>query len=162
MATLIIGIAQFGAGLNGGETAFPHLMVKLFMEYAESKGMSAGGIFVDVSAAFASMLRKIIFNTEQGDELWLKQLLDSGFSHEDIQGIYSYVSLLHDGHDSPAPVPPLHKEFVGAQYTNSWFSTEFLAGVIATMRGTMAGMTMADLIYALAFARILYKLCISK
>ena len=43
-------------------------------------------------------------------------------------------------------------------YSNTWFSTEYLSGVVETTQGSMAGMTFADIIYALAFSKVLFAL----
>ena len=40
-------------------------------KFAESMKASVGGIFVDVASAFATILRRIVFDTSQGEELWL-------------------------------------------------------------------------------------------
>ncbi len=42
-----------------------------------------------------------------------------------------------------------------AFFHNTWFSTECCNGCMHTRRGTMAGMSLADLVYTVAFARVL-------
>ncbi len=43
-----------------------------------------------------------------------------------------------------------------AFFSNTWFSTECVIGIVRTTRGTMAGMSLADLIYTITFARVLF------
>ena len=83
---------QFGGGLNGGETAFAHLYVRLAIEACLSRAVSCSVLFLDVIAAFAQMLRRIVFDCEAGDEAWYKQLSLAGFSDSDIQSIIEYIS----------------------------------------------------------------------
>ena len=63
---------QFGGGFNGGETAFAHLHVRLITDCAKLGGLSTSVVFVDVVAAFANMLRCIVFDSDGGGEAWLK------------------------------------------------------------------------------------------
>ena len=42
-----------------------------------------------------------------------------------------------------------------SQYDCTWFSTEYVDNVVHTKRGSMAGMTLADIVYASASSRIL-------
>ena len=41
-------------------------------------------------------------------------------------------------------------------YCNTWFSQDYVDGVISTSHGCMAGTPPADIIYALAFSRVLF------
>ena len=53
--------------------------------------------FIDVVAAFASMLRRIIFDIDVGDEAWLHKLRDNGYFDEDVDiliFILIYIFLL--------------------------------------------------------------------
>ena len=52
---------QFGGGFNGGETAFAHLYLRLLIDAAACTSISCSIIFLDVVAAFAQMLRRIVF-----------------------------------------------------------------------------------------------------
>ncbi len=42
-------------------------------------------------------------------------------------------------------------------YCNTWFSQDYVDGVVKTSLGCMAGTPPADIIYALAFSRVLSK-----
>ena len=107
LASSLVGQSQHGSGLNGGETAFPHLNVRLFFELAATRKQTAGGIFVDVASAFAKILRRIIFDTEQGDEKWLGQLRDTGFSPQEIEAMISFVKCIQESYnDVSSPIPP--------------------------------------------------------
>jgi hypothetical protein len=109
---------------------------------------------VDVVSAFARMLRSVLFDCDLGDEAWLRSLRDHGFSEDDIKAIYDVVTTI------PWGVEDLSWEYFVAQefYNNTWFSQEYLYHVISTSRGSCAGMPLADIIYGLTMARVLWKL----
>ena len=92
MATALTNTYQFGSGFNGGETCFAHLYIRLFIDICLNLKLNASVLFVDVVTAFASMLRSIIFDIDEGDEAWLRKLRDRGFSEDDINQIYSTVT----------------------------------------------------------------------
>ena len=45
----------------------------------------------DACSAFATLLRRIVFDIDQGDEHWLNSLAKAGFTQEDITHIYDFV-----------------------------------------------------------------------
>jgi len=158
-AASIVGLSQFGSGFNGGETAFAHLYLRLVYDYARKINSSAGVLFLDVSSAFATLLRRIIFNTSDGDEAWLKQLHNSGFSCEDVSHIWNSVTNFnfHQQNDSILHCGSQQFSFLYMQnsYFNTWFSQESLEGAVRTSRGCLAGMTFADIVYSMCFAPVL-------
>ena len=79
--------SQWGSGLHGGETAITHLYVRNLYHMARVSGKSLSLIFLDISSAFASLVRRIIFDVEAGDEHWLAQLRASGFSETEFSQI---------------------------------------------------------------------------
>jgi len=151
----IVGHSQYGSGFNGGETAFAHLHLRLFSDYAAHHNVSSSILFVDVLVAFASLLRRILFDTGQGDEAWYRQLSDTGYTSQQIHSIINKLSTFHSYYNGASPIPPLKMALWQSEYTNTWFSCEFTDGIIATSKGCMAGMTLADITYALAFSKVL-------
>ena len=115
LTTAIIGTSQYGAGFNGGETAFAHLYVRLLFDYARAKNLSASALYVNVTTAFATLLRRILFDSSQGDERWYKQLADTGFSASDINSIIEVLSKVHVCYNDEEPLPALFKAFLHAQ-----------------------------------------------
>ena len=151
----LVGDFQFGSGLNGGETAFPHLYIRLIHDYLTNNRIPGALIFVDVTTAFASLLRRILFDTEQGDEAWYRKLHDSGFTHNDIADIRDFMLEVFDDHLGVDPPPQLPYTYMHNQYTNTWFTNEYIPHAVHTTRGSMAGMTMADVMYSMSFAKVL-------
>ena len=44
-------------------------------------------LFLDLASAFATILRRIIFDVDSGDEAWLRKPRQTGFSREEIDYI---------------------------------------------------------------------------
>lgn len=152
----LVGYFQFGSGFNGGETAFAHLTVRLFVDYLKNLKASGMCIFLDVASAFASLLRRIVFNVDYGDEQWFKLLHNNGFDSSSIEAIDNLIKSFHDNHLHGLSPPALPMAFMNANYSNSWFTTEHLCGAVATHRGSHAGSISADILYASAFAKVLH------
>ena len=118
---------QFGGGMHGGETAFAHLYLRLMIDAALNSATSCSICFFDVVAAFAQMLRRIVFNTDAGDEAWLASLASAGFSEEDIKTVYDRscsndwinVMLSTSNTDVQSSSIPLDYRYAEQSFTNS-------------------------------------------
>ena len=157
---------QFGGGFHGGETAFAHLYMRLLIDSAIANKTSCSAVYFDVVAAFASMLRRIIFSCDEGDEHWLHQLQCAGFSEEDIQIIYDSIcnlSWLTDAIEAEVDkdiysTAAMDYRISEQMYRNSWVSQEYIPNVLNITSGSSAGTPLADLIYSVCMARIITKL----
>jgi len=154
---------QFGGGLNGGETAFAHLYVRLIIDWAINSQTSCSILFLDAVAAFASMLRRIVFNYEHGDEAWLASLYRAGFSESSVKHIYDsicsydWVDNLTNNHTVPDGPCSAGLDFRVAEqlFTNSWVTQEHIPNVVNITKGSSAGTPLADLVYSMALSRVL-------
>ncbi len=111
---------------------------------------------MDIVAAFAVLLRRIIFTDVDSDEAWLKRLSHNCFSPEDIKIIYDAGS----DHSWIQEGAPEHKDrfllnLLNSFYKNTWFSQESIPCVVLTSCGSMAGIPPADIVYAMAFSRVM-------
>jgi len=166
VATLLSHDTQYGGGLNGGETAFAHLQIRIVQDTCMHLRLSSSTLFLDVVAAFASMLRRTVLPSDGGDEAWFKSLHDSGFSREDVESIFAYVKFMASWQrDSEGNLDTtisydrtLAKAMVQEWFKNTWLSQEGIDGVIVTHFGSLAGTPLADLLYSLAMARVLLNL----
>ena len=153
---------QYGSGMNGGETALAHMHVRQCFELAKTANQSGAVLFLDVSTAFASMLRRIVFvDWESGDEQWLKQLQNAGFPDEEIRAIYDHIcdfSFGEDQHNVQCngvdPGIQHAYPYIQQMYTNTWGSYEGIDGIIDIKQGCCAGTPTADLIFSIAMFRI--------
>lgn len=155
--------SQFGSGFHGGETAFAQMYVRLVVDSAVNLSISCGTSYLDVVAAFATLLRRIIFNVEEGDEQWLLSLKHAGFEDHDIRAIYdhvcdhSWIDNVLSSISSSDPCDPALIDFnmMEQLYTNSWVSQDFIPNVLNIINGGSAGTPLADLVYGLCMARVL-------
>ena len=158
----IVYPTQFGGGFNGGETSFTHLYVRCAFDASIAANMSSAALYLDVTAAFASLLRRIVYDCDDGDEIWLSKLAANGFSEEDIDAIVAFVRHLAswdldcDGNPMRDANVSNHMSISMAQewYRNTWVSQEGISQVMLTCMGSLAGTPLADLIYSVAMARI--------
>ena len=116
-------------------------------------------IFYDVCNAFATLLRRIVFDYDLGDEHWLKSFSSAGFSQDDISHIHEFIkSNLYESGNIGNPdfdVNCLISNLTQEWYTNTWTSQEFIPNVTRTTLGSSAGIPLADLMYSLAMSRVL-------
>ena len=56
--------SQFGGGMNSGDTGKAHVYLRCLHDLAMSENSSFAILFLDIVAAFASLMRKIIFDVD--------------------------------------------------------------------------------------------------
>lgn len=85
-------------------------------------------LFYDVTNAFATLLRHIVFDIDQGDEAWLRGLASAGFSEADIGAIYDHIKGMDwvESFSDDAISYSLSKQW----YTNTWASHEFIPNCV--------------------------------
>ncbi len=114
---------------------------------------------MDIVTAFAVLLRRILFDEFDNDETWLRKLSAAGFSEDDIESVVNVVSdraWVEDvicRSDGSSFAWGLVNKF----YCNTWFTQDYVDGIVRTSLGCMAGNPPADIIFALAFSRVLFK-----
>jgi hypothetical protein len=154
---------QFGGGFHGGETSFAQLYMRLITDAAVNASQSSANLYLDVVAAFATMLRRIILDIEDGDEKWLASLRHAGFSDADIHVIYDHVcdhswlqnvttELCRNDFSDPASIDCKLMEQL---YSNSWVSQEGIPNVLSIGSGSNAGTPLADLVHSMCMSRVL-------
>ena len=85
-------------------------------------------------SAFATLLRRIVFDIDLGDEAWLASLKDAGFSDAEIECIYDQTKSCKwvDSFSSASPIcDNSHSYGLAKQwYINTWVSHEFIPNVL--------------------------------
>ena len=148
--------------MNGGETAFTNLYSRSLFQACVLNNKSCNNLYLDVSFAFASMLRQSIMNVEKGDAAWIDFMRQHGFSEPDITAIRNMVGHLASwnidkdgviigpsGNDQDAAID-LTTRLVNEWFSNTQMSQEGIDKVIVTWMGCMAGTPLADLIFTLS------------
>ena len=143
---------QFGAGLNLGDTGKAHIYIRSMIDIARHENTCMSVLFIDIVAAFASLVREIIFDIEGGDEQWLRFLKDSGFSEEEIRSIYSGVC---KAIDQLFTRNTAYVALASCMYQHTWASTEGLSTIVKTSSGSSAGTPLADLMYVIAISKVM-------
>ena len=136
---------QCGSGLSGGGCDFPNLAVHAALQIGETSGCCVALLFLDVSTAFASMVREVVFPTDAGKEHWLHFLISKGYPPDFAQEVIDAVVSVCDW--EAAGLTPHALALLQDFNSNTWFSTELLPGVAATRRGCTAGNPVADLVF---------------
>ena len=58
---------------------------------------------MDIVTAFASLIRRIIYDETESDEAWLAALVHNGFSTQDITFVYDTIKcVVRDFYNSPS------------------------------------------------------------
>ena len=124
---------MYGAGLNSGSTEIAHLHLIAIMEYAQTKNMSIAILFADISSAFASLCRDIVFYEDLWDD-------DNEFiAMLELNGINKNIALrfLEFLHENPIWEKGNIKDehilaMLRAMHKYSWSTFEYIKGVLHT------------------------------
>ena len=139
---------QFGAGCHDGCTAFAHLLVRGFCDFALSHSLCLVAFFLDVKTASASVLRSLSIPSIDSDAVFLERLTQLGLSRAEIADILVYIQ-------SPARFAKfygtLHNSyFVSYILSFSLLFSDFNPDVMVPKSGTLAGSSIANLIFVIA------------
>jgi hypothetical protein len=134
-----------------GSTAVAHVHLKAFTGIAEAHGLSCSLIFADISTAFASMQRFIVFPDSAFLESYKSQLKSVGFTDDAICGIVLLVRA-HPWHEVGGNNHLW--ELIHDLHSGTWATHELLAGCINTSSGCTAGTALADLAFNVSMCMI--------
>ena len=75
---------QWGSGFNGGSCALPQAYLNAVMRTAKVRNKSAAALFIDLSAAFSSLIRRLVVpgDTIQNDEELARMLDRAGVDQQ--------------------------------------------------------------------------------
>ena len=119
--------------------------------------MSAGVIFIDLVSAFASVGRRLAIPCmPTSEEGWRAHLLSLGFDHEESDQIVGGAITLLQWKENGASEHAV--KLLERTHAKSWFSTDGLAGVVQFTLGTLAGTSLADLVFILCMAVVLRRI----
>eukprot|EP00973_Karenia_brevis_P040757 5641128-Karenia_brevis.AAC.1 len=90
--TLFTAFTQWGSGLHGGDTNVAHLQLRVYMEIASTLRLTFAATFLDISTAFASLVRHLSVPVDAGDEIWLRSLRQVGFTTQEVDAIYTELT----------------------------------------------------------------------
>ena len=145
---------QFGGGLNGGATDFPRLYLEAARSIAKKNKLTFACIYIDLKSAFASIVRGIALEPLLSAEDLCRRLSARGFDDADIKtiadGIADFTFWQESGgsHHLSVLISRIHR--------CSWFAVDGVPGCYESRCGALAGTSLADVIFLLAFSRVLH------
>ena len=141
-----------GAGFNGGEPAFAHLLMRAYFDAARALGRSAAVLFVDLTTAFASVQRELAFSSGDVPTAALARLQEIGWTESDLRDVRDVFTEVvwrsaSEGNWEAAVAEKCH-DF-------SWATVEGSSAAVRTRRGVQAGLPIADLVFSCAMCKVL-------
>lgn len=135
-------------GLPHQEAAFGSLAMRLFVRCAYSCQLPTCILFFDLKAAYHSLVRELVLgadlSNEKAKQVLTRQLLQDGFSKEDIDRMVGSSGLLPEG---------FRREWFRELHSFTWSS--IVDEPVATNRGSRPGSPLADSIFHLAMAPLI-------
>lgn len=153
-STALAGPCQFGSGLNGGTTDICNLAVSSFCSFVRCSKASGAILFIDVSSVFSSVARRIVAPiAPESEEAWRRHLHACGYAVDDANLIVSLAMTLLQWEQAGAKAHAVAmlEEFLAT----TWFSVDGLSFISRCIQGTLAGTSLADLVFIIAMSRIM-------
>ena len=86
---------------------------------------------------------------------WRTRLANCGFSEDDVQGIMQAAVTIAEWNDAGASCHVV--EMVRVSYKYSWYTVDGVKRLSRFVKGTLAGTSIADLIFIMAVSRVVQK-----
>ena len=151
--TGVASSTQFGGGLNGGSTDFPRLYLDAARTVAQKHKLYFARIYLDLKSAFASIIRGLALQHLLSVDDLCSRLAQQGFDKDDV------ASIVHGLQDFDFWQESGRSEHLAALLARihrcSWFAVEGVLGCYQSHRGVLAGTSLGDLVFLLAFSRVL-------
>ena len=152
----LAGASQFGGGLNGGGCDFTRLRLTVAMEAANLTKLSCGALFVDLSAAFSSITRHLVFPVSDSMDNLFSRLCECGYVDDEateiLEGLTAYSYWEQSGGSKHLLA------LIGKLHIGSWFSLRPLTTIFESCRGALAGSSLGDVLFLLGFARVMNRI----
>ena len=134
-----------------------HLAVRLHQHTAAVRRQAAAILFVDIKAAYYSVVKQLFHDTTQPDGCTATAALFGRLglpktALEDFVNTIQDTNLLAD-----SSVPETLQCFVMATISNSWFQVPGSSSVCEPQTGTRPGDPLADLLFSYAMSQILFE-----
>ena len=147
----ILGDQQYGAKAGGG-TEFPIMIRRFFFKWAKKEGISAAGLFCDLRKAFYSVLPEEALGPLITAEERAALLKAVGFTPQQIDDFTSLL-MITGGLLYEAGIPEDLLEALNQWRKATWFTFEDQETYMVHSLGVKPGDTLADVIFAICFAK---------
>ena len=132
-------------------TDIAHHFLQLHQHWARQQGLPSGIIFFDVQAAFYTLLRQTIIESESQDRAIAYVLHQTGFADDQIQDTIDRAA----AHPATADLSQHLQALLRDLLSNTYFTLEGVSHCCLTTRGTRPGDPIADLLYNVVMTSIL-------
>ena len=147
---------QFG-GFPFQQTLYATQLLRSITHIHHRHGLSSGVMFIDVRAAFHSMLRELAFGThERLPPVLVKRLEEEGFNVEALQG-----RIQEECAQFQTTAPPSLTRLVCDAHCHTWYTLTQHDQCYRTHRGSRPGSPIADLAYNLLMQGVLRQLTLA-
>ncbi|CAE7602754.1 unnamed protein product [Symbiodinium sp. CCMP2592] len=138
---------------QGKSHTFGFFLSRSFLAYARVYNMSAALIFLDLQAAYYAVIRELILGTDLSDESLRDVAASLNLQEGDLASIEELAAAdpVLTPHNSATLLRALAREL----HTDTWFHVHDDQVLVRTKRGTRPGGSLADITFALLFARVL-------
>ena len=113
-------------------------------------------LYIDLKAAYASVIRKWVGPTSVAADIWKERLGNMGLDDLDIEAIFEEAIQFKSWREAGGSEHLLH--LVAESHESTWASIEGITRVMKYLGGVIAGTPQADLMFILAFSRCVWKL----
>ena len=139
--------------MNGGANDVAHLTIRAVRDCCQARRTSCAFAFLDLAAAFATVIRRLAICTSVSDQELMSRLSSLGFNVSEKVEIFNELNKLDVWGKSltPADVQATLRQFL----SHTWVSFEHISGVLAYTSGATAGTPLSDIIVAVSFVTVL-------
>ena len=141
-------------GFSAQQTLYATQLLRSVTRIHQRHGLSSGVLFVDVRAAFHSLLREMAFGGQSEFPTPLKlQLLQEGFDIEQLQ-----AGIDIESSEFTTTAPPVLRRLAQETHSCTWFTLSQHDCSYQTHRGSRPGSPLADLAYNVMMRNALLQL----
>ena len=141
---------QFG-GRKGCGTDMTHHMIQSVMAASRANGHSCALMFLDLSSAFYTVQRAMLFDEDASDEVLCQLMQQLGITPDDWHTIVATTTEDY----ALEGLAPHAEAVVSDMLRTTFFTMQGISTPIATHRGTRPGDPVGDILFNLAFTVIL-------
>ena len=143
--------SQHGGGFGAGSCPLAHMVVRCAGDLARTMDLAHATLFVDIRTAFASTIRQLVLPGPNCTQAEVEDLLRArGFPTSEAADIVLEASHIAAWGD----VAPHLRQMVGGLSRNQYVLVDFAAGALSVEVGLLAGLSLADVSFAIAISRV--------
>lgn len=137
-------------GKQGCSTDIAHHILHAYFAWARTHSISCAMLFVDLHAAFYTVIRSILMDEAVHDDLLCQAMSRLGITPEDWHHILQTVQ----AENAAGTLQTHHKGILADMFEGTHFVMPGVPHPVATFRGTRPGDPVADILFNMAFRLI--------